>query len=119
MLAGTEPIDAKVGAGAVEFPVLEVPYLNGIGQPAAGFDRKIRKYGMFGKAIGNAEGFFFGPYPPFEQFLFIGGAPVRCWGKTSVFFSGSFFGFGSFSRHGFSKARLQKAITPKNTVSGS
>ena len=118
MLAGTEPIDAKVGAGAVELPILEVPNLYGIGQSAAGLDRKIRKYRVFGKTIGNAERFFFRPYPPFEQFLFIGCAPVRGRWKTTVFFSDSIFGFGSVSRHALSKARLHDAITPKITLSG-
>ena len=91
MLAGAQAIDAEIRAGAGILRGGDVADFGMVGHPTGGMDFEVRKNGLGGVEVFDAEGFLASADAALENFVLVGCSPITRWWefRGGVFFCGA------------------------------
>ena len=103
VLAGAEPVDAEIRAGAGKLARRDIADLGAVGHAARRFDFKIREDRVGGVEVRDPEFFLAGTEPPLGQLVGIGRPPVGVGGQCRPRRAG----FSFFTNHGKTQMRRE------------
>ena len=110
VLAGAEPVDAEIRAGAGKLARRDVADFGAVGHAARRLDLKIREDRVGGVEVRDPEFFLAGAEPPLGQLVGIGRPPVGVGGQCGPRRAG--FSFRLFVVHG--KTQMSREIGRKS-----